>query len=77
MLPAVNALKQVTLFKAIFSLLFRDESALQNSTPVRKQALLAAADAVDKEPGFVNHAEIFRAYGLPHNALKLRKLAGK
>lgn len=74
-LPAANALKQTTLLHTIFSVLFQDASALEDITPVRKKALLAAAEVVMKDPGFINHKEVFDSFDLPHDAYALKQLA--
>ncbi|BAV06618.1 hypothetical protein SAMN05421788_107278 [Filimonas lacunae] len=76
MLPEANILTLTTLFDALFSILFWQRASLENITPTRKQALLLSADIVDKNPGVVNHAEIFRKYQLPYDATQLRQLAG-
>ncbi|RAJ80391.1 hypothetical protein CLV59_105500 [Chitinophaga dinghuensis] len=74
-LPNMYALKQVSYLRTILDLLFNDETSLDDITPIRKKALLAAADATAKNPGLVNLIEIFRAYNLPHEAYALRQLA--
>jgi hypothetical protein len=74
-LPTVNTLKQTTYLHTIFSVLFQDESALENITPIRKKALLAAAEVVMKDPGFINHKEVFDTFHLPHDAYALKQLA--
>lgn len=76
-LPMVNSQVQATHLRAIFAILFEDvKSALENITPVRKKALLAAANVVLKDPdGFINHKEVFDAYGLPHDGFALIQLA--
>ncbi|NLR68955.1 hypothetical protein HGH92_31930 [Chitinophaga varians] len=74
-LPAADSFKQISYLQTIFAVLFSDEAALEDMTPVRKKALLAAADAAAKSPGFVNLLEVFREYGLPHDAYALRQLA--
>lgn len=76
-LPSADMLKQETLLGAIFSVLFNKKAALKNITPIRKKALLAAAEVVDKQPDFLNHKEIFENFNLPHNSYKLRQLADK
>ncbi|HEX6427038.1 MAG TPA: hypothetical protein VF008_05100 [Niastella sp.] len=70
-----NSMKQVMLFKAIFAILFSNESALSDITPIRKKALLAAAAVIDAHPNFVNHSEVFRDYNVPYDSYKLRQLA--
>ncbi len=74
-LPNMYTLKKVSYLRTIFDVLFKDETSLDDITPIRKKALLAAADATAKDPGFVNLIEIFRAYDLPHEAYALRQLA--
>ncbi|MBC9915614.1 hypothetical protein [Chitinophaga varians] len=74
-LPAMHSLKQVSYLQTIFAVLFDDETALDDITPLRKKALLTAADVVAKDPGFINLLEVFRAYDLPHDAYALRQLA--
>jgi hypothetical protein len=74
-LPTLHELKQVKFFRAIFAVIFRERTDLQNITPIRKKALLAAADIVLKDPRFVNRIEVFKAYGLPHDTYSLRQLA--
>jgi hypothetical protein len=73
-LPNANSLKQVTLFRAIFAVLFSSKSALNDITPIRKKALLAAAAVIDAHPNFVNHSEVFRDYNVPYDSYKLRQL---
>jgi len=75
-LPNAGSLKQVTLFKAIFAVLFPNNSALNDITPIRKKALLAAAAVIDAHPNFVNHSEVFRDYNVPYDSYALRQLAG-
>ncbi|WP_212003769.1 hypothetical protein [Chitinophaga sp. HK235] len=74
-LPAMHSLKQVSYLRTILDVLFNDETALEDITPIRKKALLAAADLTAKDPGFVNLIEIFKPYDLPHEAYALRQLA--
>lgn len=76
-LPAAGMLKQETLLQAVFSVLFQKKSALKNITPIRKKALLAAAEVADQHKNLLNHQEIFESFNLPHDSYKLRKLAGK
>ncbi|SEW11351.1 Antitoxin component YwqK of the YwqJK toxin-antitoxin module [Chitinophaga sp. YR573] len=76
-LPMVESREQRTHLQAIFAILFENvKSALENITPVRKKALLAAANVVLNDPaGFINHKEVFDSYGLPHDAFALIQLA--
>lgn len=74
-LPDVGSFKQISYLQTIFAVLFNDETALEEMTPIRKKALQAAADVVAKAPGFINLLEVFREYGLPHDAYALRQLA--
>jgi hypothetical protein len=69
-----NMLEQVDDLDLIFMTLFGD-GADTPLTPLHQVALRAVADVVDKHPGFVNHAEVFRKYGLPWDSFKLRELA--
>lgn len=77
MLQDTSHIQQETLFGAIFAILFPDESALENITPLRKNALLAAAAVIEANPNvnYVNHNELFSYYGLPYDSVKLRELA--
>lgn len=77
MLPGADVLKQETLLYCILGVLFPKKAALKAMTPVRQQALLAAADVLEKGAAFVNMDQLFRKYGLPANAVKLRQLATK
>ncbi|SFO52215.1 hypothetical protein SAMN05428949_5554 [Chitinophaga sp. YR627] len=74
-LPTLNWQQQLTYLRTIFAVLFKNEDALEDITPIRKKALLAAADAVAQDPGFINRKEVFDAYGVPHDVYKLRQLA--
>lgn len=74
-LPTLNWQQQLTYFRTIFAVLFKDETAFEQITPIRKKALLAAAEAVAQDPGFINRKEVFEAYGVPHDVYKLRQLA--
>ncbi|SEW39348.1 Antitoxin component YwqK of the YwqJK toxin-antitoxin module [Chitinophaga sp. YR573] len=74
-LPDVDILKRLTYFELIFAVLFKKKTALKDITPMRKKALLVAADEVEKDPGFVNRKEIFDQYNIPHDASKLKNLA--
>ena len=76
-LPDAGSLKQVSLFKAIFAVLFPNKEALNEITPVRKKALLASAAVIDAHPNFVNHSEVFDDYNLPYHSYQLRQLAAK
>jgi hypothetical protein len=76
-LPAAGMLKQETLLRAVFSVLFQKKSALKSITPIRKKALLAAAEVADQHKNLLNHQEIFESFNLPHDSYKLRKLADK
>jgi hypothetical protein len=76
-LPAAGMLKQETLLQAVFSVLFQKKSALKSITPIRKKALLAAAEVADQHKNLLNHQEIFESFNLPHDSYKLRKLADK
>jgi hypothetical protein len=42
---------------------------------MRKKALLAAAELVMKDPGSINHKEVFDTFDLPHDAYALKQLA--
>lgn len=70
-----DALKQESLLRGIFSVLFQEEDALNDVTPMRKKALLAAADVAAQHVGYINHSDIYREFGLPHDAYQLRELA--
>jgi hypothetical protein len=74
-LPDSDAIKQESLLRAIFSVLFKADDSLVNITPMRKKALLAAAEVAARHVGWVNHSEIFHEYDLPHDAYELRQLA--
>ncbi|WP_146154425.1 hypothetical protein [Chitinophaga ginsengisoli] len=74
-MPSVGMLKQETLLRAVFSVLFQKRSALKSITPIRKKALLAAAEVADQHKNLLNHKEIFESFNLPHDSYKLRKLA--
>jgi hypothetical protein len=74
-LPTLNWQQQLTYFRTIFAVLFKDEDALEHITPIRKKALLAAAEVVAHDPGFINRKEVFDAYGVPHDVYQLRQLA--
>jgi hypothetical protein len=76
-LPAAGMLKQETLLQAVLSVLFQKKSALKSITPIRKKALLAAAEVADQHKNLLNHQEIFESFNLPHDSYKLRKLADK
>jgi hypothetical protein len=76
-LPDSTTFKQETLLRAIFSVLFNTKHGQKNITPIRKRALLAAAEVVDAHVTPVNHREIFEEFSLPYDASKLRKLAEK
>jgi antitoxin component YwqK of YwqJK toxin-antitoxin module len=74
-LPDSDIFKQESLLRAIFAILFKADDALSNITPMRKKALLAAAEVAAQHVGWINHSEIFREYDLPHDAYELRQLA--
>ncbi|MBC9929244.1 hypothetical protein [Chitinophaga qingshengii] len=74
-LPAMSPLNQVSYLQIIFAVLFDNETALDELTPIRKSTLLAAAAVVTKNPGFVNLMEVFKTYDLPYDAYTLRQLA--
>ncbi|ACU63408.1 hypothetical protein [Chitinophaga pinensis] len=74
-LPTLNWQQQLTYLRTIFAVLFKEKTALENITPIRKKALLAAAEAVAQDPGFINRKEVFDDYGLPHDVYQLRQLA--
>jgi hypothetical protein len=76
-LPGSTIFKQETLLRAIFSVLFNTKHAQKNITPMRKKALLIAAEVVDAHVTLVTHSEIFEEFSLPYDASKLRKLAEK
>lgn len=68
-----GALEQAEDLDIVFRTLF-SEGADTELTPLHERALLAAADVVDAHAGFVNHAEVFRAHGLPWDSFQLREL---
>jgi len=76
MLPDVNSLKQETLLHTILSVLFPEPDSVEDLTPIRQKALLAAAALVDTDVIFVNHTSLLRDYGLPTTTPELKKLAG-
>lgn len=76
-LPDMGLLELITVLRTLFSVLFSDELALEEITPVRSKALLAAAEVVDKHLNFLNHKEVFDDFNIPYDSYKLRQLAGK
>lgn len=74
-LPTVDMLTKLAYFRVIFDVLFSEPAALEDITPMRKKALLAAADEVMQDPGFVNRKEVFDEFSIPHDAYALRQLA--
>lgn len=77
MLSEANALKQVTLLQALFSILFPKGAQLKKYSPAQQQTLLAAVTVIDQQPDFVNHMEVFRNYDVPYDSYELRQLAAK
>lgn len=76
MLPQVHKVKQETLLHTILSVLFPEPSSKDDITPLRQQALLAAAAAIDTEIVDVNLTGLLHDYGLPATTAELRELAG-
>jgi len=68
-------IEQICLFQAIFELLFSDKSSLQDITPIRQKALLAAATVMENVKKQADNRKLFEGYGLPSDPDKLRQLA--
>lgn len=73
-LPSRGSLDQAEDLDVLFATLF-PQGAAQPLNPLRRRALLVAADLVDAHPGFINHGEIFRKHSLPWDSFQLRELA--
>ncbi|MCY1055026.1 hypothetical protein [Nannocystis sp. SCPEA4] len=69
-----DPLSQVESFEVLFRVLFSN-GAPEQPSEVQRRALRACADVVDSNPNFVNHAEVFHQFDLPHDSFDLRQLA--
>jgi hypothetical protein len=71
-----DRLEQVDDLDIIFATLFA-AGPKTDLSPLHEKALLAVANVVDENTGFVNQGEIFRKHGLPWDSFALRELAGR